>query len=358
MNESRKIGKGELLWFLTLLHLTRILFTTIGGYVSAWANAGYILPLLSGILYVGIFLLTMRLSGGDADILSTAETTFGRTGKIVVGVIAFAILIIRCSAMTRVYADVISSIALPDGDVVYIILILAISAFFGAYFGSGVIVSFSYVAGIVFTSALALVLALNLPNYDVMNLFPLLGNIKADATPVLKGTDMFADVFLVYLVSPYLKDDVSVKRVGVMSIVIASLITSVTALCYIMTVEYPLSADLTLPVLEIAFDVNLDIIFQRAEGLFFFMWIFSAFISLGTYLAFASNVFTHTFSLSDRRGVISIICFIPFTVAILMKGVAEGGEIYETIFSALSFMSVILPIVVFLAKRKMRWYKK
>lgn len=358
MSETRIVGRRELLWFLSLLHLTRILFTTIGGFVADWANAGYILPLLSGLVYIGVFLLTVRISGGETDLLHSAGASFGRAGKVAVGSIAVVILIARCACMMRVYADVISSIALPDSMSAIIILILTASAVMGAYFGVGAIVTYSYVAGIVFVSTLALILTLNLPDYDILNIFPVLGKANWELTPVLRGGEMFSDLFLVYLVSPYLKDGVSVRRAGVISIVVSAIVTAVTTLCYIMTVEYPLSATFTLPVLEIAFDVNLDIILQRAEGLFFFLWIFSGFISLGAYLAFASSVFARALSLSDRRGIIGIIAFIPFVIAISMKGVADSGEAYKQIFSVLGWASVVLPIVVFLCRRKMRWYDK
>lgn len=358
MSEERKIGNRELLWFLILLHLTRILFTTIGVYVKAWAGAGYILPLISALVYAGIFLLTIRISGGEADLLRCGELSFGKTGKAVVGLIAFAVLIVRCSAMLRVYADVISSIALPGSNVLYIISILAAFAVFGAYFGVGTMISYSYVAGIVLVSTLALVLALNIPGYDILNIFPVFGRASADLTPVLRGSEMFADLFLVYLATPYLKDKATIKRAGIVSIFVSAIVAAATTFCYIMTVEYPLSDTFTLPVLEIAFDVNLDIILQRAEGLFFFLWIFSGFISLATYLAFASSVFSRTFNLSDRRGIIGIVSFIPFVIAVSMPGVAEGSAVYEKIFSALGIASVALPAVIFLCRRKMRCHTK
>jgi hypothetical protein len=212
-------------------------------------------------------------------------------------------------------------------------------------------VSYSFAAGIVLAVTLVIILLLNIPNYDVSNIYPLLGNGADKVLSGFDGLNVYADMFLVFLMAAHFGKETSARSVGVRAIIISGILITLTTLMYILTVPYPASADFILPILEIAFDVNLDIIFQRAEGLFLFLWIFSGFIVIGGYICFSVMSFERTFNLSDRRGVIGVFLIIGMGIALSLPPLTSEGRIYDMIYTAFSFTAYLLPVTVFAIRR-------
>jgi len=348
---SRRVGTRELIWFFALLFISKILFADIGDYVKNCGSAGYILTAAAGVFALVLFVLIIRLADGETDIIESAGKTFGKWGMRVTGVIITLLLVAQSGIMIRVYTDIISSIVLPESSDVFIMLFLVAAVFFAAFAGTGTLAAYSYVAGIIFVITLAVILVLNIPNYDVTNIYPLLGKGITGISAGVGAVGVYSDMLLLFLVAPYLTEKASVKKGGIISIVISAIVITVTTLSYIMTVEYPFSSSLTLPVLEIAFDVNLDIVFQRAEGLFFFLWIFSGFIVTGAYLCFALVTFVKSFNLTDRRAPIGAFVFVAACIALIAGSSARERELYRIIYSVFAVVSFALPLFVFGIKK-------
>jgi len=350
-NKIRCVGTREGTWFLVILFISKILFSDISGYINHSGTAAYIQTAVCAVAVALIFVFTVSLTGGNTDIFEASRAAVGVTGAKAVGIILTVLLLFDACVMMRVYTDIISSIVLAESADLFIMLFLIAAVSFAAFAGVGVVAAYSYAVGIILVVSLAVILILNIPNYDFTNIYPVLGNGIDKILTGWSGIGAYADLLLIYLITPYLTEETSIKRTGLKAIIISGVVITVTTLLYIMTVEYPFSKHLTLPILEIAFDVNLDIVFQRAEGLFFFLWIFSGFIVTGAYLCFALVTFVKSFNLTDRRAPIGAFVFVAACIALIAGSSARERELYRIIYSVFAVVSFALPLFVFGIKK-------
>ena len=347
---AKKINSKEATWFFVILFVSKILFADINEYVNHSGTAAYMQTGWCTFLAVVLFAVTSYLSGGD-DIFYASRTAFGDIGLKVVGILISVLLLMDTGVIFRVYSDIIASIVLPESADFFILILLAVAAGFAAFAGVGTLTSYSYAAGIVLVASLVLILVLNVPNYSLENIYPVLGKGGDKILSGIGGINVYADIFLLYIISSDFKKDDSVKKTGVKAIIISGIVISLTTFLYILTVPYPASSIFSLPVLEIAFDVNLDVIFQRAEALFLFLWIFSGFILTGAYLAFSIKSFEKSFKLSDRRAVIGVFLLIAVCIALCVDTVSLKNGIYSGFYKVFTGIAFLLPPTVFLIKR-------
>lgn len=349
----RRITGREATWFLVILLVSKILFADINKYVNHSGTAAYMQSAWCALIALVLFAIASHLSEGE-NILSAANSALGNIGMKSVGIILSLILLLDAGVMLRVYADIISSIALPESSDFFIMLFLIAAAAFAAFAGVGTMAAYSYAAGIVLVASLVLILVLNVPNYDISNIYPVLGNGFENIFTGIDGLSVYADIFLIFLMASYFKPGISVRKTGIKAIIISGIVISATTLAYILTMPYPASSDFTLPVLEIAFDVNLDVIFQRAEGLFLFLWIFSGFILIGTYICFSILSFEKSFKLTDRRAVIGVFLLIAACIALSADTSSLQSKAYGIFYTVFTVIAFALPIAIYGLKRLRR----
>lgn len=350
---SRKISSKETTWFLIILFVSKILFADINEYINFSGTAAYMQTAWCAFLALVIFYVTAYIADGD-DIFSASYTAFGNIGMKSIGIIISVLLIFDAGVMFRVYADIIASIVLPESSDFFIMILLVAAAGFATFAGVGTLASYSYAAGIILVASLVLILVLNIPNYSLTNIYPLLGNGGDKILSGVGGINVYADIFLLFLMSVYFKKGESVRKSGIKAIIISGIVITVTTFLYILTVPYPASSGFALPILEIAFDVNLDVIFQRAEGLFLFLWIFSGFILTGAYISFSVLSFEKTFNLSDRRAVIGVFLLIAACIALCADTSSLQSGVYTVFYKIFTAVAFILPFLVFSIKRLRR----
>ncbi len=347
---TRKVAGKEATWFLVILFVSKILFADINRYVNFSGTAAYMQTAWCAFIALLLFAVAARMAG-DSDIFEASHSALGSFGTKIVGIILTLILLLVAGVMLRVYADIISSIALPEASDFFIMLFLIAAAAFAAFAGIGTLAAYAYAAGIVLVVSLGLILILNFSNYDISNIYPILGNGADSILSGLGGLDVYADILLVFLMASYFKKGTSISKTGTKAIIISGVVITLTTFLYILTVPYPASSGFALPVLEIAFDVNLDVIFQRAEGLFFFLWIFSGFILIGAYICFSILSFEKTFKLSDRRAVIGVFLLIAACVALCADTSALQSKAYSIFYAVFTVIAFVLPIAIYGIKK-------
>ncbi len=342
----QRVSQKETVWLFIILIVSKVFFADIQKYINTSGTAAYMQTAWCAALALVLFAVSACLSR-NRDIFTAAELALGNSGAKIIGVLLALLMLADSGVMLRVYADIISSIALPEASDFLILLALGAAAAFAAFAGLGTLTSYSLGAGIVIIVFLAAILILNIPNYDITNIYPLLGNGTKSIFSGFDGLTPYADIFLIFLLITHFRENVSVKKSGITAIIISGVIITATTLLYVLTVPYPASADFALPVLEIAFDVNLDVVFQRAEGLFLFLWIFSGFIVIGAYVCFGILSFEKSFRLSDRRGVIGVFIFLAVGIALLADTAALQEKVYSLFYYVFTVTAFALPLAVY-----------
>ena len=342
----QKVSNKEAMWFMVSLIVSKILFSDITKLVSHSGNGAYFQALWCGLIALVIFLVSSKLSN-NTSLFDASLDVLGNVGLRILGAVLTILFLLNTGVMLRVYSDIIRSIILPEASGFLVMLFLVVTTIVTAFAGIGTLTAYSYGAGIILVASLIVILALNIPNYDITNAYTLFGKGGRQILSGINGLTPYADIFLLFLMTPFLKNKEDAKRSGVRTIIISSLIIGVTTFLYILTIPDYASSHFTLPVLEIAFDVNLDIIFQRAEGLFLFMWILSGFLSIGAYICFAVWSFEKSFKLSDRRGVIGLFVFIASCIALMLESISGQKQLYEALYNVFTIAAFTLPVFIF-----------
>ena len=343
---SRSINSREMTWFLCLAFVSKILFADISRYVSSSGTCAYMQTAWNALLAFLLFKILSRCLKGE-DLLYSTKLVFGSKGQKAVGFLVSLFLLFNAGIMVRVYSDIIGSIVLPDASDFFIVAFMAVAICVACFSGVCTIVSYAYGAGIVVVATLAVILLLNTPNYHITNIYPLFGNGVSKILSDINGLSVYSDVLLIFLVSPYLKEHASVEKAGTKAILISGAVVTLTTFLYILSVPYPSSASFTLPILEIAFSVNLDVVFQRAEGLFLFMWILSGFTVISAYICFSISSIEKSFGFSDRRALVGVCVFISITLALFLGNSADSSKIYDMFYKIFTTLAFLLPAIIF-----------
>lgn len=343
----REVNSRESTWFFVTLFISKILFADISRYVSQSGTSAYMQTAWCGILALVLFVIAVFLSK-KGDLLSAVVDIFGDAGEKIFGIALVGMLLFYTGMMIRVYADIIGSVVLPDFPDFLIVVLLSVTILVSGFSGLGTVISYSYGAGTVIVSALLIILFLNIPNYEITNIYPIFGNGIGNILKGVNGIGAYADIFLIFLISPYFKKGTSVGKTGLKAIAISAILITITTFLYVLTIGYPASSYFSLPVLEIAFDVNLEVVFQRAEGIFLFMWILSGFVLTGAYMCIAVELFKKCFHLSDRRGSIGLFVFISTAIGLFFESTVKYKHVYDGFYTFFTIIAFALPLIVFI----------
>ena len=328
------------------MFVSKILFADISRYVSSSGTAAYMQTVWSALIALLLFEISARFFKGE-DLLCSAKVALGDKGQKAVGFFISILLLFNAAIMVRVYGDIIGSIVLPEASLYFITAFMSAAILVACFSGVRTIVAYAYGAGVVVVATLAVILILNLPNYNITNMYPVFGNGISKILSDINGLNVYSDVFLIFLISPYLSKSASLEKSGTKAILISGAVVTLTTFLYVLSVPYPSSANFTLPILEIAFDVNLDVVFQRAEGLFLFIWILSGFVVISTYICFSIAVLEKSFNFSDRRALVGICVFISLCLALSFGSLPDNIKIYDTFYKIFTAVAFLLPVIIF-----------
>lgn len=343
-------------WLFTVLTVSKILFSHINKLTASSANAAYMQAIFQGVCAAAVFVILCLAAGENADILSCARDAFGKTGQTLFGGAVSVILLAEGGIMLRTYGDIIASVALPEASGAAIALAVASVAAVAVFHGTAPLVSYCRGAGIVLTGALAAILALNLPNCSVSNIYPVFGN-GAGGIFRPDGLELYGDMLILFLMAGELGGRRCVMKTGLKAILLSASVTAVCTFFYVLTVPYQASAAFSLPILEMAFGAKLSVLFQRTESIFLFLWIFSSFALTAVYTAFSVKAFAESFDISDKRALTPIFTLSVLAVALAAKSPANNAPVYDKVYSSTALSAAALFLAVFVIGRIKRRMK-
>lgn len=330
--------------------VSKILFSAINKFTYSSANSGYLQALWQGVCALAVFGLVALISGDNADLLSSADDAFGKIGLRTCGFAVTILLIAEAGAMLKIYTDVIASIALPRSSEFLISLAIVGASATLVFFGIPPLFAYCRGSGIILLVALAVICALNIPNCNISEVFPVFGNGIKNILKI-NGLEIYADMLTVFLIVPHLKSEKDAAKIGIKSIIISTIAITSATFIYVLSVPYPASTLFSLPILEIASAVKLDVLFQRAEGVFLFLWIFTGFILTSIYISLSTETFRRSFAITDRRAITPIFAFLALCTAQTLKSPSESGIIYDRFYIFGAILFLFLTLTVFITKR-------
>lgn len=331
------IGERETKWLLVILVTSRFFLGAVSGFVKAAGTAAAVSAAVCSLLVLLYFAVLGKIrlnsEGGISSMLSMG------CGKYL-GFAAAALLtvfsVFNASARLREFTNAVGDIILPDSPDAYIIIFFAAVMLAVSFFGTETITRYCLAAGTVILLLAALICLMNISSADLLNVCPPLGNGISGILKGLGSVYLFSDMLYIYLLEDFFRKKGASGRIGVRAAAVSGVVITVLTLMYTLCVPYPASKFFEYPVFRLAALSNTSVLFQRADGIVYIIWLFSGFISSGALALFTAMLFAKCFRADDYRGCVPAVIFIICALALSKTDLSRFGAV----FAAASFIIV------------------
>jgi len=360
MKSKITFGVWEAVTIMVTLFCTQIFLNFPRTMAESAGNAGWILVIYITIIVLVLFTIMSKLYSRfeGMDILDISEYLAGNVGRIITGMVFVAYFVFVLSIVLREYSENVKTVSLPTTPIVYIMGFFAISMIVGAYAGIEALVRTSAITVPIIVIAYVSILLGVSQYFDITNIFPILGTGAKDIfINGIPKISFFSAISVLFLISPFIKNHKNFKSVGYISIILAGVFLTLSALVYMLVFPYPASLESILPLYTLARLITYGRFFQRIETIFVVIWDTVAMMYLSTVLFFTVYVFKKTFKLDYYKPLI-----IPFTIIIVaislfpqsyMAVVELENRYFRRIIWAVSFAFItIIMLAALLFKKK------
>ena len=344
-----KVTSKDLSRLLTIMIVSKILFSDINVFVKSSGPAAYMEAVLCAVSGITIFLAISFFYKkiGCPDIFSSLEFSFGRIAKCVIGTLFFIFATIYTALSLKIYADAIITIAYPNSHVSFAMIFIVVAMVVTAYNGIDTVTKFCSVCLVSMLSLLVILFALALKNADVSNLFPIFGGGAKSIILGSKNFYMYNEILFLFFLSSYLERKEDAAKVGFKAILVSSAVIVASTFIYSLCVPYPVSKMFNMPLLQLASSTEIDIFFQRTEGIFFLLWIYSSFLYIGTSFYFTLYSFRKTYNSTDFKAIIPSLTVVTVIISAFFKSTDEVSEFYAAATWVFSIFAFAVPLLSF-----------
>lgn len=336
MQNRISFGRWEAVTLLINLICTKIFLYFIRMTVEDAGTAGWIMTvyisLVALIMYIVLIKLYKKFEG--KDILDIAEIAGGKPLKIFAGLIISAVLFYLSAAVLREFSEDMKVVSLPTSPLSYIMIFFIIGVVAGSYLGIEAILRYHAIIVPVIAAGYIVILLGVIPQMDLTNLLPVLGNGSYDIFG--KGffrVSVFGELLVLFLLPPFLGSYKNVRAVGYAAIGFSSVFLIAGSLVYILIFPYPSNLESFLPVYQMARLINLGRFFQRIEAVFVFIWAMAAFIYLTAAFYFMVYTFAKTAGLKYIRPLIFPFAVMVFSAAFIPQNLMTVIKIKTQFFN-------------------------
>ncbi|MDO4618691.1 MAG: GerAB/ArcD/ProY family transporter [Clostridia bacterium] len=343
---TEKLKNRDLTALLINIMLVKILFTYPRYIIERCENGGFISVLIYGAAAFILYYVTSILyqKTGRHSIIEQAEILGGRVLKGIVGILVVAVLIVNVAPMIRAFPEAVKTVLLKNTSMLVIIFILSVGVALGTYFGISSLCRFSSLFVPVAGTVIFGLLLLLCPYFNINNIFPI--NFKAITLYGSPALSIFADIFVINLLLPQIKDTKTAKKSGFIAIIAVTVIAALIVLAYSLVYPYPASSQFIVPVYQLARLVKIGTYFERLEAAFEFVWTIAIFIYSSAYLYLICKVIKDSFNLKSYKPLIipSLLVLMRFVFFEENYTMAQRSNFVST--SILYIPLYILPFII------------
>ncbi len=346
-----KIGSKELTAIMVMMTTTHVFLNYANEVTRQAAEAAWMEPLLAGALSLLLFLLAeglLRRYLPGQDILEAGTAAFGQVGGVLVALVFAAYFVYVTGMIMREFEETVVTTVLPTTPIVVVGVVFVITVWYLAYNGLEAIARLSYL-GLSLLIGGVLVLSLFTVNWwHPTLLFPLWGNgLRAVISGILPASSAFVNVLILVAIYPYVHNPTSLRRVGVNSMLIGTLLLCIFLLAYEMVFSIHQAQELTNPLYGLARQIRLGRFLQRFESVFIFMWVMAAVLKMSMTLWTSSFLLAKAFGWPLLRPILPAMAMISWSVSLLPSDLASVLNVSDRIRSNWSWVVIFaLPLLV------------
>ncbi len=347
------LQKKETTALLITLISTKMFLTFPRVMIINSGNAAWMQVIYNTLIAALFYAAGWTLQRGNKNVIQLADRVGGTGLRILIGVIVFAVLMVNCVPIIRIFPETVKVVLLQDFNVNILIAGFLVAIGIGAYIGLEAIAKINYIflpfAGFVFIAFVVLLI----PNYRPYNLMPLFGEgLKNIFVNGFNSVSLFSDILLLNILLPYCENAESAKKSGWKAMFTGATISVVILLSYCMIYPFPASKEFMIPVYQLARVIHISSFFSRFEAIFQFVWSILILLYSAAYIYALCYVFMITFGLKYYKTLVFPITLIVGTVAMIpdsLVDVVKGGKAESMIAYPVAFL---LPIIFGAVSRK------
>ncbi len=300
-------------------------------------------------------LATVSLLGVLALYKPFAPMSFTDTFTLAVGKVGGAFfsyfyvitLTVFNALLLRLLVEALGTVMATTAPDEFFALFILVPVFVAAYCGVRATTNLSAIIfPLVIATIVTVVLAL-FPHYRTDNIFPVFGkSTKNLVNGIFVKHFGFPETVLLFFFAPMLGSYNKIKKAGLLTFLIITVISVTFTLAYCLTVPYPASESFFLPFYQMTRMIKSGAFLQRLEPIVVFVWTSFVMCSMSILISTTASLVAK----SDRRecasGFVPILTIITFFVSMLPPDESRAFYFYEKLLSFSTVLFPTLPIII------------
>ncbi len=344
-----KIGGREFASILLLTLGVKLADTTPTLLFKSAGQSSWMLPLLSMVLMMVslMFFFPLLKKYKDKGLVQIINLTAGKYLGFAINMMLFLTVFLAMTNNTQSYVDIISGMFYKKTPTLFLMMVFVLTFTYVATRGIDTIGRVAWLVTPYIKINLFVLLLLNWRYYDFTFINPIFG---PGIAPILKGgvinSSVFADVIVIAVIYPYIKNHKTFRNMTLISLVVAAIELSVFMFGYVVAFGGPGAGRMSFPFQQFTRMAQIGIGIQHVESLFLVFWIMASVVHFATYLYTASALFTNTLNIKENEPML-----LPFAGLAILLGEFIPNETFSQVFRSQMLMIAsfsILPLPIFL----------
>ena len=363
MNSDYKISKLEAIFLILIVMINKIILNVPKSIIRLTGTGSLVNIIFVGALALILVILIVKLFKNfpNEDIIDVSEYIGGKILKTIVGIgyiILFGIVI--CTVIIR-FTELLKVVYFENSPYIYITGFFLIAIGFANKFGFKSIIKTNFII-LPFIFASIVFILFGISNYiSPSSLYPILGNnIKNTFVDGISNIFAFSGIAYLFFTSPLLKNKKDLKSIGITFITLSTLFLFIVVGALLLVFPFITHSEELLSVYILVRLVEFGEFIQRADALFIYLWIISAFSYLSIALMFILNIFKKLTHATEHTELSFSLYSIILGITLLLKDSNLLSFIEDVIYKyyLIIFVFGISTIIMLLANIKKKFFKK
>lgn len=359
MIKGGKLSAYEGVLFITLLIVSKILYTAPSVLVRNVGTAAWCSTLISCMTSISFFFLLCILMSRfpGKNLVNIFEEVFGRLIGTISGVLFSGFLIFYVASNVREFVEMIKVYNLPDTPPSIILITFMSVIMLISSKGLENIVRLCGMNFYPIIFGLLIILFLARPYYDIDYLKPYFGyGIKKTVYSGIFRTSAYQEFMTLPIIISSIHNMKDFKKIGFISIALSGIIFCTSLLCYLMAFQYTMGKENLSGMFQLSRIIFYNRYFQRIEPVFIFSWVISALLNATTAFYLSMRLYCQCFRIEDHRSLIPVFALLSYVIALIPKNISEligRNMLFIRQYSAVAVYGMpLLALVVSLIFRK------
>jgi len=326
MIKEGKFGYHEAISVMVITIVINAFFTSPAILVGLVGTTGWYMTLISMLtsMFAFMFLYLLLKRFPNKNIMQISDVVLGKWGSSVFLLLFGGFLLWTASINIREFTEVLKVYVLPRTPPSFIMIMFLITVVVFSFLGLETIVRFAKFIIYILGAGLILVILLSSQNFEMKNLFPILGyGLSNTLIHGLLRSSFYGEIVIIGVIASSLQGYKEIKRIGFSSLFLSGFITSLCLMVFTFVFPYNVGQELTSPMYEMAALINYGGFMQRMEPLFLFLWNFGSFIEISFILYTSLMIYCHIFRIDDKRPVILPMVTTLYSLSLIPKSIIE-----------------------------------